>query len=46
MLRMPCRSVATGSRYTISGGTDEQCKVFDMTDRKESGTLIHHEVGS
>ena len=39
-----CRSVCAGSKYVISGGSDEICKIFDMTKRAEHGTLMHHEV--
>jgi len=39
----PVRSVCSGSKYVISGGSDEICKIFDMTKRAEHGTLMHHE---
>ena len=39
----PVRSVCTGSKYAVSGGSDEVCKIFDMTKRAEHGTLMHHE---
>lgn len=39
----PVRSLATGSKYVISGGSDEMCKVFDMNSRTEHGVLMHHE---
>jgi protein MAK11 len=39
----PVRSLCTGSKYAVSGGSDEICKIFDMTKRAEHGTLMHHE---
>jgi len=39
----PVRSVCAGSKYAVSGGSDEVCKIFDMTKRAEHGTLMHHE---
>jgi len=39
----PVRSLTAGSKYVISGGSDEMCKVFDMRKRTEHGTLMHHE---
>eukprot|EP00092_Neocalanus_flemingeri_P008804 GFUD01009477.1.p1 GENE.GFUD01009477.1~~GFUD01009477.1.p1 ORF type:complete len:382 (+),score=87.60 GFUD01009477.1:57-1202(+) len=39
----PVRSICTGSKYAISGGSDEICKIFDITKRAEHGTLMHHE---
>jgi len=39
----PVRSLTALSKYCISGGSDELCKVFDMTNRTEHGTLMHHE---
>ena len=32
-----------GSKYAISGGSDEQCKIFDLDKRVEHGALTHHE---
>jgi len=37
------RSLCAGSKYAVSGGSDEICKIFDMTKRAEHGTLMHHE---
>jgi len=37
------RSISAGSKYVVSGGSDEICKIFDMTKRSEHGTLMHHE---
>jgi len=39
----PVRSLAALSKFCISGGSDELCKVFDMSARVEGGTLMHHE---
>jgi len=39
----PVRSLCSGSKYVVSGGSDEICKIFDMTKRAEHGTLMHHE---
>jgi len=39
----PVRSLCAGSKYVISGGSDEICKIFDMTKRAEHGTLMHHQ---
>lgn len=39
----PVRSLCAGSKYVVSGGSDEICKIFDMTKRAEHGTLMHHE---
>ena len=44
VLIISSRSVCSGSKYVISGGSDEICKIFDMTKRAEHGTLMHHEV--
>jgi protein MAK11 len=39
----PVRSIGAGAKYAFSGGTDEVCKIFDMTTRTEHGTLMHHD---
>ena len=39
----PVRCLTTGSKYAISGGSDEQCKIFDMDKRVEHGVLCHHD---
>jgi len=39
----PVRSICAGSKYAISGGSDEICKIYDVTKRAEHGTLMHHE---
>jgi len=39
----PVRCLAAGSKYAVSGGSDEMCKVFDIVKRAEHGTLEHHE---
>jgi len=39
----PVRCITTGSKYAISGGSDEQCKIFDLDKRVEHGALTHHE---
>jgi len=39
----PVRSLCAGSKYAISGGTDEVCKIYDFTTKTEHGTLMHHE---
>jgi protein MAK11 len=39
----PVRCVTTGSRYAVSGGSDEQCKIYDMVKRVEHGVLGHHD---
>ena len=36
-------SNSPGSKYAISGGSDEQCKIFDLEKRVEHGALTHHE---
>jgi len=39
----PVRCITTGSKFAISGGSDEQCKIFDMDKRVEHGVLAHHD---
>ena len=39
----PVRCLTTGSRYAVSGGSDEQCKIFDLVRRVEHGVLDHHQ---
>ena len=39
----PVRCITTGSKYAISGGSDEQCKIFDLDKRVEHGVLAHHD---
>ena len=38
------RCVAAGSKFAISGGSDDSCKIYDMLERRELGTLQHHDV--
>ena len=38
------RCVAAGSKFAISGGSDDSCKIYDMIERRELGTLQHHDV--
>jgi len=37
------RCVAAGSKFAISGGSDDSCKIYDMIERRELGTLQHHD---
>ena len=30
-------------RYAVSGGSDEQCKIYDLVKRVEHGVLGHHD---
>jgi len=39
----PVRSITAGSKYVVSGGSDEVCKIYNMNERKEHGTLMHHD---
>lgn len=39
----PVRSLSAGSKYAISGGTDEICKIYDMVSKTEHGSLMHHQ---
>jgi len=39
----PVRCLTAGSRFAVSGGSDENCKIFDMVRRVEHGVLDHHE---
>jgi len=39
----PVRSITAGGKYVVSGGSDEMCKIFDMSKRSEHGVLMHHE---
>jgi len=39
----PVRSLSAGSKFAISGGSDEMCKIYDMVSRREHGTLMHHQ---
>jgi len=39
----PVRCVTSGSKYAITGGSDEQCKIFDLDKRVEHGVLAHHD---
>ena len=39
----PVRCLTAGSRFAVSGGSDENCKIFDMVKRVEHGVLDHHE---
>jgi len=39
----PVRCVTAGSKYAITGGSDEQCKIFDLDKRVEHGVLAHHD---
>jgi len=39
----PVRCVAAGSKYCISGGSDEVCKIYNMAEKNEHGTLMHHD---
>ena len=36
-------TLTTGSKYAITGGSDEQCKLFDLDKRVEHGVLAHHD---
>lgn len=38
----PVRSLVGLNKFVISGGSDEQCKVFDLVKRVEHGQLMHH----
>ena len=38
------RCVSAGSKFAISGGSDDSCKIYDMLERRELGTLQHHDV--
>ena len=38
------RCVTAGSKFSISGGSDDSCKIYDMLERRELGTLQHHDV--
>jgi len=38
----PVRCLTSGAKFVISGGSDEQCKIFDMNKRVEHGVLDHH----
>jgi len=37
------RCVTAGSKFSISGGSDDSCKIYDMLERRELGTLQHHD---
>merc|ERR1719219_1440040 len=37
------RCVSAGSKFAISGGSDDSCKIYDMLERRELGTLQHHD---
>ena len=39
----PVRCLTAGSRFAVSGGSDENCKIFDLVKRVEHGLLDHHE---
>merc|ERR1719233_2502388 len=39
----PVRSLVGVNKFVISGGSDNLCKVSDMSKRVESGVLNHHE---
>jgi len=39
----PIRSMAAGSKYVISGGSDDKCTIYEMSGRTEHGTLVHHD---
>jgi len=39
----PVRCLTAGSRFAVSGGSDENCKIFDLVKRVEHGVLDHHE---
>lgn len=39
----PVRCLAAGSRFAVSGGSDENCKIFDLVKRVEHGVLGHHD---
>ena len=36
--------MSAGSKFAISGGSDDSCKIYDMLERRELGTLQHHDV--
>ena len=36
--------MAAGSKYVISGGSDDKCTIYEMSGRTEHGTLVHHDV--
>ena len=36
--------MAAGSKYVISGGSDDKCTIYEMSERTEHGTLVHHDV--
>ncbi|KAI9013078.1 WD40-repeat-containing domain protein, partial [Gaertneriomyces semiglobifer] len=36
------KAAATSSRFLATGSTDEHVKVYDLRQRKEVGTLMHH----
>jgi len=39
----PVRSIVGVNKFIVSGGSDDMCKVVDMSKRVESGVLNHHE---
>ena len=39
----PVRCLTAGSRFAVSGGSDENCKIFDLVKRVEHGVLGHHD---
>ena len=44
LLYLFARSMAAGSKYVISGGSDDKCTIYEMSGRTEHGTLVHHDV--
>jgi len=39
----PVRSLVGVNKFVVSGGSDELCKIFDLSSRVEHGQLMHHQ---
>lgn len=37
------KALAAGGKYLVSGGSDENVKIFNLRKRQEHGTLQHHD---